>query len=44
MLEWAASEGRGIAMGQAPREVKAVANETTGTDVRDGVAMVLRKL
>jgi 5-amino-6-(5-phospho-D-ribitylamino)uracil phosphatase len=44
MLEWAAAEGRGVAMGQAPREVKAVANETTGTDLRDGVAMVLKKL
>jgi Cof subfamily protein (haloacid dehalogenase superfamily) len=44
MLEWAAAEGRGVAMGQAPAEVKAVANETTGTDLRDGVAMVLKKL
>ena len=44
MLEWAAVEGRGVAMGQAPREVKIAANETTGTDLRDGVAMVLKKL
>jgi Cof subfamily protein (haloacid dehalogenase superfamily) len=41
MLEWAATSGRGVAMGQAPREVKAAANETTGTDLEDGVAAVL---
>jgi hydroxymethylpyrimidine pyrophosphatase-like HAD family hydrolase len=41
MLEWAAKSGRGIAMGQAPTEVKAAANETTETDKRDGVATVL---
>jgi 5-amino-6-(5-phospho-D-ribitylamino)uracil phosphatase len=41
MLEWAAASGRGVAMGQAPREVKAVANEITGTDLEDGVAAVL---
>jgi 5-amino-6-(5-phospho-D-ribitylamino)uracil phosphatase len=44
MLTWASVSGRGVAMGQAPREVKAAANETTGTDLRDGVAMVLKKL
>jgi Cof subfamily protein (haloacid dehalogenase superfamily) len=41
MLEWAALEGRGVAMGQAPAEVVEVANETTHTDVDDGVARVL---
>jgi len=41
MLEWASVEGRGVAMGQAPDEVRAVANEITGTDLDDGVATVL---
>ncbi len=41
MLEWASASGRGVAMGQAPDEVRAVANETTGTDLDDGVATVL---
>lgn len=41
MLEWASAEGRGVAMGQAPDEVRAVANEVTGTDLEDGVAAVL---
>jgi 5-amino-6-(5-phospho-D-ribitylamino)uracil phosphatase len=41
MLEWAAKSGRGVAMGQSPDEVKAVATETTGTDVEDGVAAIL---
>lgn len=41
MLEWAAVSGRGVAMGQSPTEVKAVANETTGTDVEGGVATIL---
>jgi Cof subfamily protein (haloacid dehalogenase superfamily) len=41
MLEWASAYGRGVAMGQAPDEVRAVANETTGTDLDDGVATVL---
>jgi Cof subfamily protein (haloacid dehalogenase superfamily) len=41
MLEWAAESGRGVAMGQSPSEVKAVANETTGSDVDDGVAATL---
>lgn len=44
MLEWAAESGRGIAMGQAPPEVKAAANEVTGADVGDGVATVLARL
>jgi hydroxymethylpyrimidine pyrophosphatase-like HAD family hydrolase len=41
MLEWAAVSGRGVAMGQAPSEVKAAANETTDTDQEDGVAVLL---
>lgn len=41
MLEWASVHGRGVAMGQAPDEVRAVANEMTGTDLDDGVATVL---
>lgn len=41
MLTWASKEGRGVAMGQAPDEVRAVANEFTGTDLDDGAARVL---
>ena len=41
MLEWASAEGRGVAMGQAPTEVRAAANESTGSDLDDGVATVL---
>lgn len=41
MLEWASVEGRGVAMGQAPDEVRAVANETTLSDLDDGVAVLL---
>lgn len=41
MLEWAAAEGRGVAMGQAPEEVTSVANEITATDLDDGVAQAL---
>ncbi len=41
MLEWASVEGRGVAMGQAPDEVREVATEITGTDLDDGVASVL---
>ena len=44
MLEWASAEGRGVAMGQAPDEVRAVANEITATDLDDGVARVLDTL
>lgn len=44
MLEWAvAGGGLGIAMGQAPDEVVAVATERTGTDVDDGVALTLAR-
>ncbi len=38
MLEWA---GRGVAMGQAPDEVKAVADAVTGRWDEDGVAQAL---
>lgn len=41
MLEWAA---RGVAMGQAPAEVLAVADEVTASVYDDGAAMVLRSL
>ncbi|MCU1597030.1 MAG: family phosphatase [Glaciihabitans sp.] len=41
MLEWASESGRGVAMGQAPSEVKDVANEVTLTDIQDGVATLL---
>jgi hydroxymethylpyrimidine pyrophosphatase-like HAD family hydrolase len=41
MLEWASVEGRGVAMGQAPEEVQAAANERTASDVDEGVARLL---
>jgi Cof subfamily protein (haloacid dehalogenase superfamily) len=41
MLEWASVEGRGVAMGQAPPEVKAAANEETASDLDEGVARLL---
>ncbi|MDQ2781763.1 HAD family hydrolase [Lapillicoccus sp.] len=41
MLAWAA---RGVAMGQAPAEVKAAADEVTGTVEDDGLVPVLRSL
>ena len=42
MLEWAvAGGGVGVAMGQAPDEVRDVANRITGTDLDDGVASAL---
>ena len=41
MLEWASDGGRGVAMGQAPEEVREVANELTGTDLDDGAAVIL---
>ena len=40
MLEWA---GRGVAMGQAPADVKAVADDVTGTVAEDGLAAELRR-
>jgi 5-amino-6-(5-phospho-D-ribitylamino)uracil phosphatase len=42
MLMWASEHGRGVAMGQSPDEVLAVASERTGTDVDNGVASLLR--
>jgi Cof subfamily protein (haloacid dehalogenase superfamily) len=44
MLQWASKSGRGIAMGQAPHEVKDAAGEVTLPDVEDGVAAVLADL
>jgi len=45
MLGWAAAGGgRGVAMGQAPEEVVAVASESTGRDTEDGLATVLATL
>ncbi|WP_307841906.1 HAD-IIB family hydrolase [Salinibacterium sp. SWN1162] len=44
MLEWAASRGRGVAMGQAPDDVLAVANQVTESDVNDGAALALTAL
>jgi Cof subfamily protein (haloacid dehalogenase superfamily) len=41
MLEWAASHGRGVAMGQAPAEVVAASSEVTASDLDDGVALLL---
>ncbi|MET4702761.1 HAD-IIB family hydrolase [Frigoribacterium sp. UYMn621] len=42
MLRWASDEGRGVAMGQAPDEVLAVANEVTLSDLDDGIAELFR--
>jgi 5-amino-6-(5-phospho-D-ribitylamino)uracil phosphatase len=44
MLTWAAAGGRGVAMGQAPDEVRSAANVTTDTDVNNGVARFLEKV
>lgn len=41
MLEWAALHGRGVAMGQAPEDVLAVANQVTESDIDDGAALAL---
>ncbi|MBO1268042.1 HAD family hydrolase [Arthrobacter cavernae] len=41
MLTWA---GRGVAMGQAPQEVLAAADEVTASVFDDGAALVLRSL
>ncbi|GIJ78815.1 Hydroxymethylpyrimidine pyrophosphatase [Micromonospora phaseoli] len=41
MLRWAA---RGVAMGQAPAEVRAAANEVTGSCAEDGLACVLKSV
>jgi Cof subfamily protein (haloacid dehalogenase superfamily) len=44
MLLWAAAEGRAVAMGQAPDEVKAVATHVADPVVEDGLAKVLNSL
>ena len=44
MLSWAAAEGSGVAMGQSPIEVLNAANETTASDLEDGVAAFLATL
>ncbi|TAM70724.1 MAG: HAD family phosphatase [Microbacteriaceae bacterium] len=44
MLVWAAQFGRGIAMGQAPAEVKAVATEVVPSVLDDGLAKVLSSI
>jgi len=44
MLAWAGVEGHGVAMGQAPPEVIAVASWRTGTDVEDGAAAALARV
>ncbi|HXH34366.1 MAG TPA: HAD family hydrolase [Plantibacter sp.] len=44
MLGWAAVEGRGVAMGQAPEELLAVASEVTGTVTEDGLSQLLRSI
>lgn len=44
MLGWAGAEGRGVAMGQAPEELLAVASEVTGTVTDDGLSQLLRSI
>jgi HAD superfamily hydrolase (TIGR01484 family) len=44
LLTWAAARGRGVAMGHAPADVRAVANEVTGTVSEDGLAEALATL
>jgi len=44
MLIWAGAEGRGVAMGQSPDDVIAVATETTAPVQGDGLAQVLATL
>ena len=44
LLRWASESGRGVAMGHAPAEVIAVANELTGTVHQNGLAQVLATL
>jgi len=42
MLTWAGAHGRGVAMGQAPDDVLAVASEVTASVHDDGLAVALR--
>lgn len=44
MLKWAGVEGRGVAMGQAPEDVLAVATEITAPVQGDGLAQTLATL
>ena len=44
MMQWAAAEGRAVAMGQAPDEVKIHSTEVTKSDREDGVAEALKSL
>ncbi|GGF05469.1 HAD family hydrolase [Mycetocola zhadangensis] len=44
MFEWAGAEGRAVAMGQAPDEVKDAANEVTGSITEDGLVAILTSL
>ncbi len=44
MFSWAGAAGRAVAMGQAPDEVRAAANETTDTVDEAGLAAVLDSL
>jgi 5-amino-6-(5-phospho-D-ribitylamino)uracil phosphatase len=44
MLEWAGAEGRGVAMGQAPDDVKWAASEVTASVAEDGLALVLASI
>ena len=44
MLEWAGREGRAVAMGQAPAEVRAVATQVAAPVSLDGVAELLERL
>ncbi|PRZ39639.1 Cof subfamily protein (haloacid dehalogenase superfamily)/HAD superfamily hydrolase (TIGR01484 family) [Antricoccus suffuscus] len=43
-LQWAGQFGRGVAMGHAPKELRAVASEITGTFAEDGLVRVLASL
>ncbi len=44
MLAWAAEHGAGVAMGESPDVVRAVANHSTATGHDDGVARALERL
>jgi hydroxymethylpyrimidine pyrophosphatase-like HAD family hydrolase len=44
MLVWAGSEGRGVAMGQAPDEVVEASTEVTASVLDDGLARVLETI
>ncbi|MCU1474663.1 MAG: haloacid dehalogenase [Amnibacterium sp.] len=44
MLEWASREGRGVATGQAPADVRSAASAVTAPVAEDGLASVLEDL